>query len=250
MTSARAPPIRPRRNTRLRRPPRFRSRSGLSRVLRRWHSTSVRSWEGGSYSYSSPGSFSSSWASLAVLAVRRASPVRYLAPESRCLRMEGTGGTANHGAMPRSRFRHPLNDQLTAISGGTASSGARSLSCRLDAGSSSCTGAEGLGDSAPTDTMARMWRTLGALALAASSMLPMSAPAAPNPSPSLAQIMLPAPSDYTAETSSAISGSFDSHNLSSAWGTRAAEAQTALEQDGFVDGYGITVVNHTIHHRV
>jgi hypothetical protein len=91
---------------------------------------------------------------------------------------------------------------------------------------------------------------LGALVLAAWSMLPISAAAAPNPSPTLAQIMLPAPSDYTAETSSALSGSFTSHNLSSAWGTRAAEAQTALEQDGFVDGYGITVVNHTVHHRL
>src|SRR5712691_13015630 len=98
--------------------------------------------------------------------------------------------------------------------------------------------------------MARMRRILGALVIAASSMLPMSAAAAPNPSPSLAQVMLPAPSGYTAETSSAISGSFASHNLSSAWGTKAAEAQSALEQDGFVDGYGITVVNHTIHHRV
>ncbi len=95
-----------------------------------------------------------------------------------------------------------------------------------------------------------MRRILGALVVAAWSMLPMSAAAAPNPSPSLAQVMLPAPSTYTAETSSAISGSFASHNLSSAWGTRAAEAQTALEQDGFVDGYGITVVNHTIHHRL
>ncbi len=95
-----------------------------------------------------------------------------------------------------------------------------------------------------------MRRIVGALVVAAWSMLPMSAAAAPNPSPSLAQVMLPAPGGYTAETSSAISGSFASHNLSSAWGTKAAEAQTALEQDGFVDGYGITVVNHTIHHRV
>jgi hypothetical protein len=98
--------------------------------------------------------------------------------------------------------------------------------------------------------MARMRRILGALMLAASLTLPISAAAAPNPSPSLAQIMLPAPSGYTAQTSSALSGSFASHNLSSAWGTRAAEAQNALEQDGFVDGYGITVVNHTVHHAV
>jgi hypothetical protein len=62
--------------------------------------------------------------------------------------------------------------------------------------------------------------------------------------------MLPAPSGYTAQTSSALSGNFTSHNLSSAWGTKAAAAQTALEQDGFVDGYGITVVNHTVHHRL
>jgi hypothetical protein len=81
-------------------------------------------------------------------------------------------------------------------------------------------------------------------------MLPMSVAATPNPSPSLAQITLPAPSGYTAETSNILSGSFVSHNLSSAWGTRAAEAQTALEQDGFVEGFGITVVNHPIHHRL
>lgn len=90
-----------------------------------------------------------------------------------------------------------------------------------------------------------MRRTLGALLLAASSMLPLSAAATPNPSPSLPQIMLPAPSGYTAQTSTVLSGSFTSHNLSSASGTKAAEAQTALEQDGFVDGYGITVVDQT-----
>jgi len=91
---------------------------------------------------------------------------------------------------------------------------------------------------------------LGALVLVASSMVPLSAAAAANPSPSLAQIMLPTPSGYTVETSSVLSGSFTSLNLSSAWGTRAAQAQRALEQDGFVDGYGITVVNHTVHHRL
>ena len=62
--------------------------------------------------------------------------------------------------------------------------------------------------------------------------------------------MLPAPSGYTAQTSSVLSGSFTSLNLSSAWGTRTAAAQTALEQDGFVDGYGITAVNHTVHHAL
>jgi hypothetical protein len=90
-----------------------------------------------------------------------------------------------------------------------------------------------------------MRRTHGALVVAASSMLPLLAVAAPNPSPSLTQIMLPAPSGYTSQSSTAVSGSFNSHNLSSAWGTKAAEAQRALEQDGFVDGYGMTVVNQT-----
>jgi len=79
-------------------------------------------------------------------------------------------------------------------------------------------------------------------------MLPLSAAATPNPSPSLPQIMLPAPSGYTAQTSSVLSGSFSSRNLSSAWGAKAEEAQKALEQDGFVDGYGITMIDLTARH--
>jgi hypothetical protein len=90
-----------------------------------------------------------------------------------------------------------------------------------------------------------MRRSLGALVLVAPLMLPLLAAAAPNPSPSLAQIMLPAPAGYSVQTSTVLSGSFTSHNLSSGWGTKAAEAQTALEQDGFVDGYGMTVVDQT-----
>ncbi len=84
---------------------------------------------------------------------------------------------------------------------------------------------------------------LCALVLAASALLPLSAAAVVSPSPSLAQIMLPAPGGYTGQRSTVLSGSFTSQNLSSAWGTRSADAQKALEQDGFVDGYGIAVVN-------
>jgi hypothetical protein len=98
--------------------------------------------------------------------------------------------------------------------------------------------------------MARMGRVLGALALLTSAMLPLSAAADVSPSPTLAQIMLPAPSGYTSQTSSALSGSFSSNNLSSTWGAKAPEAQKALEQDGFVDGYGITVINQTVHHAL
>ncbi len=95
-----------------------------------------------------------------------------------------------------------------------------------------------------------MRRILGALVGTASAMIPLSAAALVTPSPSLAQIMLPAPSGYTSQTSSAISGSFTSSNLSSTWGTQAPQAQKALEQDGFVDGYGITVINQTVHHAL
>jgi hypothetical protein len=84
---------------------------------------------------------------------------------------------------------------------------------------------------------------LCALVLMASAMLPISAAAVVSPSPSLAQIMLPAPSGYTGQRSTILSGSFTSQNLSSAWGSRSADAQRALDQDGFVDGYGIMVVN-------
>jgi hypothetical protein len=91
--------------------------------------------------------------------------------------------------------------------------------------------------------MARMRRMVCALVLAASTMLPLSAAAVVSPSPSLAQIMLPAPSGYTGQRSTVLSGSFISQNLSSAWGTKAADAQRALDQDGFVDGFGMMVVN-------
>jgi hypothetical protein len=93
--------------------------------------------------------------------------------------------------------------------------------------------------------MARMRRMVCALVLVASAMLPLSAAADVRPSPSLAQVMLPAPGGYTGQRSTVLSGSFTSQNLSSGWGTRSAEAQAALEQDGFIDGYGITVVNET-----
>jgi hypothetical protein len=84
---------------------------------------------------------------------------------------------------------------------------------------------------------------LCALVLMASALVPLSAAAVVGPSPSLAQIMLPAPGGYTGQRSTVLSGSFTSQNLSSTWGTRSAEAQKALEQDGFVDGYGIAVVD-------
>ena len=86
---------------------------------------------------------------------------------------------------------------------------------------------------------------LCALVLVASVLLPFSAAADVSPSPSLAQIMLPAPGGYTGQRSTVLSGSFTSQNLSSVWGTRSADAQKALEQDGFVDGYGIAVVDET-----
>jgi hypothetical protein len=86
---------------------------------------------------------------------------------------------------------------------------------------------------------------LCALVLMASAMLPLSAAADVSPTPSLAQIMLPAPSGYTGQRSTPLSGSFTSQNLSSGWGAKSADAQRALEQDGFVDGYGIMVVDET-----
>jgi hypothetical protein len=91
--------------------------------------------------------------------------------------------------------------------------------------------------------MARMRPMLCALVVMASAMLPLSAAGDVSPSPSLAQIMLPAPGGYTGQRSTVLSGSFTSQNLSSVWGTRSADAQKALEQDGFVDGYGIAVVD-------
>jgi hypothetical protein len=81
-------------------------------------------------------------------------------------------------------------------------------------------------------------------------MLPLSAAAVVSPSPSLAQIMLPAPGGYTGQRTTALSGSFTSGNLSSEWGTKSADAQKALEQDGFVDGYGLAVVDETARRAV
>ena len=87
-------------------------------------------------------------------------------------------------------------------------------------------------------------RLLCALLIAAGALQPIAAFAIPIPSPSLSEILLPPPSDYAESGANApFHGSFTSSVYATAWGTKAAEAHTALEADGFVEGYGFTWIN-------
>lgn len=89
-----------------------------------------------------------------------------------------------------------------------------------------------------------MKRILSAVAILATALLPLSAAAAPtpSPSPSLDHVLLPPPSGYTPSTA-APNGRFSIHDYAATWGTRAAEAERTLGQDGFVDAYLMVWIN-------
>jgi len=98
-------------------------------------------------------------------------------------------------------------------------------------------------------TMSWVLRILGALPVAAAALLPIAAAAIPIPSPSLAQVLLPPPSGYTEVGASApFHGQFNSQVYAAAWGTKAADAQKALDENGFVDAYGTFLVNQLDKH--
>ncbi len=97
--------------------------------------------------------------------------------------------------------------------------------------------------------MSRVVRFLCVLPVAAAALLPITAAAIPIPSPSLAQVLLPPPSGYTEVGASApFHGQFNSQVYAAGWGPKAADAQKALDENGFVDAYGRVLVNQLDKH--
>ena len=66
---------------------------------------------------------------------------------------------------------------------------------------------------------------------------PVAAAPTPTPSPSLDSILAAPPSGYTRETSVGISGEFTAHDLVTGDGAAGPFEESALNKDGFVDGY-------------
>jgi hypothetical protein len=79
-----------------------------------------------------------------------------------------------------------------------------------------------------------------ALPILASALIPLSAAAAPSPSPSLDRILVAAPSGFTAVKEGTLNGRFNAHELGTTYSTGAAEAENTAIHDGFVDGYALT----------
>src|SRR5207245_9531584 len=93
------------------------------------------------------------------------------------------------------------------------------------------------------ERMSRRVRRLFGVPVAAGALLPSTAAAIPIPSPSLAQVLLPPPSGYTEVGASApFHGQFNSQVYAAGWGPKAADAQKALDDNGFVAAYGRVLV--------
>src|SRR4029077_6914682 len=74
----------------------------------------------------------------------------------------------------------------------------------------------------------------------ASALAPLSASAAPSPSPATEQTLAAPPSGYAAIHTGALDGRFDPHALAATYSAGAAEAENTVIHDGFVDGYAMT----------
>ena len=88
--------------------------------------------------------------------------------------------------------------------------------------------------------MSRVNRVIYALPILVGTLFPLSVVAAPNPSPSLAQILVAPPSGFTQITAATLHGKFSAETFGTTYGTQAGTAANALTHDGFVDGYGMT----------
>jgi len=92
--------------------------------------------------------------------------------------------------------------------------------------------------------MSRVNRLIYALAISFLALGPLTAAAAPIPSPGLDTVLVAPPSGYTELTSSSFHGSFTAHDYAVASDeAQAAEIEKTLNHDGFVDGYGKTWIH-------
>ncbi len=92
--------------------------------------------------------------------------------------------------------------------------------------------------------MARVNRLIYALAISFLTLGPVSAAAAPTPSPGLDKVLVAPPGGYTELTASSFHGTFSAHEYAVASDeAHAADIEKTLNHDGFVDGYGKTWVS-------
>jgi hypothetical protein len=86
------------------------------------------------------------------------------------------------------------------------------------------------------------------LPIIAAALGPISASAAPNPSPSLGTLLAAPPTGYTQLTTGTFHGRFSAADYATTDPSKALEAGIKLIQDGFVDGYGMTWVQRSSGH--
>ena len=80
-------------------------------------------------------------------------------------------------------------------------------------------------------------------------LAPLSAAAAPTPTPSLDQVLIAPPTGYTELTSSPFHGEFTAADYAQASdATNASQIEATLKHDGFVDGYGKTWLQQSSAH--
>ena len=95
-----------------------------------------------------------------------------------------------------------------------------------------------------------MKRTLCAIAVAALPVIPISASAAPSPSPALGALLAAPPAGYVQVSTGTFHGQFDATASAAQYGSTTVEAGITLIHDGFVDGYGMTWLQRSTGHAL
>lgn len=87
-------------------------------------------------------------------------------------------------------------------------------------------------------------RSLYIASTALLALWPLSAAAdGPSPSPSLDSILAPAPAAYNTPVKGTVSGQMTAAQYAQSWGKDAATAQSELETDGYISGYGVIMAD-------
>jgi len=81
-------------------------------------------------------------------------------------------------------------------------------------------------------------RILCAVSIIATALLPLTAAADYEASPSLDRVLVAPPRDYTEQSLTTLPhGRFTIHDYSVTYGPKIAEVEIVMQQDGFVDGF-------------
>lgn len=95
-----------------------------------------------------------------------------------------------------------------------------------------------------------MKQLLSALAMVAAMLGPISASAAPSPSPALGTVLLSPPSGYAQVTTGTFHGRFSATDYAAQYQSTELQAGITLIHDGFVDGYGMTWLQRSTGHAL